>query len=182
MDEAVGRALEHVQGKAQGDPLAEGIQVTLNFHPDTVVGGMMTIARVACDGIYRAQFETATSNGGMTAFPGGARFTWESRVFANAYDKADASLRPKYGSLNHRSDPVGGSRRFGSCHVRLASHVLERTTFCYPDSHLEPKHFGVARSMDLIGICNVNRLGLDPYLDNYIEAHVHGSLSFACNV
>jgi hypothetical protein len=39
---------------------------------------------------------------------------------------------------------AGDSPRFGSAHLRLAAHTLPRATFCYPDSALEPRHFGVA--------------------------------------
>lgn len=158
--------------------------VTLNFHPDTLVGGVITAALLARDGIYRSQFETGTSNGGLTAYPGGDRWAWESRIFGGAYDAcagADLSLRPKYGALNHRADPCGGSRRFGSCHLRLHPHLLARTTFCYPDSHMQPESFGVADRMALIGQAAENRLGLDP-LDDYIEAHVHGPLRIAEDV
>ena len=133
---------------------------------------------MAQDGVYRSQFETGTSNGGLTAHPGGDRWLWESRIFGGAYDGClgpDLSLRPKYGALNYRTDPVGGSRRFGSCHLRLRPHMLARTSFCYPDSHLQPEHFGVADRMTLIAMATENRLALDP-LDDYIEAHVHGPL------
>lgn len=182
MDEAVRRAFEHVSRTATGDSLADRPPVTLNFHPDTIAGGLPTITHMARDGLYRSQFETRTSNGGMTAYRGGARWAWESRIFAGAYDDADATLRPKYGALNYLQDPVGGSRRFGSCHLRLAPHVLDRTTFCYPDSHLDPQDFGVGASIHLIRLCDENKLGLDPLLDNYIEAHVHGPLCIASDV
>ena len=134
--------------------------------------------------MYRSQFETGVSNGGLTAYPGGDRWSWESRIFGGAYDAcagADLSLRPKYGALNYRDDPVGGSRRFGSCHVRLRPHVLVRTTFCYPDSHMRPEHFGVGDRMALIEMAIENRRGLD-LLDDYVEAHVHGPLQLAEDV
>jgi hypothetical protein len=130
------------------------------------------------EGVYRSQFETGTSNGGLTAHPGGDRWLWESRIFGGAYDGcagSDVSLRPKYGALNYRADPVGGSRRFGSCHLRLRVHMLARTSFCYPDSHMQPEHFGVADRMDLIAMATENQLALD-LLDDYVEAHVHGPL------
>ncbi|MGW8908289.1 DUF3626 domain-containing protein [Brucella cytisi] len=91
-------------------------------------------------------------------------------------------LRPKYGALNYRHDPVGGARRFGSSHLRLAPHVRSRTSFCYPDSYLEPCHFAVDDVNPLIDLAENNELGLDPWLDNYIEAHVHGPLSMVEDV
>lgn len=157
------------------------LRVTLNFHPDISSHGHTVIDGLARDGVYRSQFETGTSNGGLTAHPGGERWLWEGRLFGGAYDRADLALRPKYGALNHRHDPFGGSRRFGSCHLRLKSTVLARATFCYPDSHLHPEQFGVADRMALIALADANPSGLEP-LDDYVEAHVHGTISIAQDV
>lgn len=170
------QALEYVRSRASGLPMPEPMPVTLNFHPDTKVQAELTIQRMAQEGIYRSQFETGTSSGGLTAKPGGNRWTWESEIFGGAYDEAGPAFRPKYGALNFNHSLIGGSPRFGSCHLRLRSHVLARTTFCYPDSHLSPKAFGVADRMALIDLAEQNTLGLDPVLDNYVEAHVHGPL------
>jgi hypothetical protein len=177
----VERALQHVRHHSNGGPVPPALPVTLNFHPDTLVSGVTIIERLARDGLYRSQFETGTSSGGLTAYPGGDRWAWESRIFGGAYDGADPSLRPKYGALNHHADPFGGSPRFGSCHLRLHSRMLARTSFCYPDSHMRPGHFGVADRMSLIEMANENRLALD-FLDDYIEAHVHGPLRMAEDV
>ncbi len=69
---------------------------------------------------------------------------------------------------------VGGSPRFGSAHLRLAHHTLARTTFCYPDSAFEPRHFGVASALSaLISLAEDD--DPDP-LDDYVEAQVHGSV------
>jgi hypothetical protein len=136
---------------------------------------------LAQEGIYRSQFETRTSNGGLTAHPGGDRWRWESRMFGTAYDTADPSLRPKYGALNYLRHVIGGSPRFGSSHLRLRSHVLARTTFCYPDSYLDPVDFGVADRMSLIALAEEGRASID-VLDSYIEAHVHGPLILADDV
>lgn len=151
--------------------------VTINFHPDTRLQGELAIERMARDGIYRSQFETGTSSGGLTARPGGDRWRWESEIFGGAYDAAEPALRPKYGALNFRHNLIGGSPRFGSCHLRLRPHVLARTTFCYPDSHLKPEAFGMADRMALVDLAEQNLLRLDAVLDNYIEAHVHGPVS-----
>lgn len=45
----------------------------------------------AADGAYRSQFVTGTSNGGLTAQPGGDRRRWKSRIFGGAYDTAPAT-------------------------------------------------------------------------------------------
>lgn len=147
------------------------LRVTLHFHPDRLVGDKSLLEHLAVDGVYRSQFETGTSNGGLTAHPGGDRWRWEQRIFAGTYDDAPVEQRPKYGSLNHRRRAAGGSIRFGSTHLRLAAAVLERTTFCYPDSVFEPTAFGTAERMSLIAIADADEKDL---LDDYIEAHVHG--------
>ena len=53
------------------------------------------------EGIYRNQFETGISAGGLSAFAGGPRDTWERTLFGGAYhtDDVTASERPKYGAL-----------------------------------------------------------------------------------
>src|ERR1700722_3286657 len=128
------RALAHVAARSAGAPLDPRLRVTLNFHPDRAAAGGLVLDRLAGDGVYRSQFVTGTSNGGLTAFPGGDRWRWESRLFGGAYDGGPATSRPKYGALNFRRRVVGGAPRFGSAHLRLAASVMERTTFCYPDS------------------------------------------------
>ncbi len=146
----------------------------MNFHPDRLSRGLGILETMARDGRYRSQFETGTSNGGLTAFPGGDRWAWESRIFGGAYDRGPAAERPKYGSLNFRRRAAGGSPRFGSAHFRLKPETLDRTTFCYPDSFLEPTDFGVASAMPLIALAEADDKDL---LDDYIEAQVHGPVA-----
>ncbi len=172
-------ALSAVARRASGPSLDPAFRVTVNFHPDRKAGDLSLLQVLATDGVLRSQFETRTSNGGLTAFEGGARWRWESRIFSGAYDIESASRRPKYGALNHRRRSVGGSPRFGSSHFRLASHVLQRTTFCYPDSFFEPMHFGNASHMGLIDACESDDCD---ELDRYIEAHVHGPVSLSQDV
>ncbi|ANZ43312.1 hypothetical protein BBK82_36405 [Lentzea guizhouensis] len=162
-------AIAHVAARSTGPPLPRDLRVTLNFHP-----GHGVLAALARDGVYRSQFETGTSNGGLTAHPGGARWEWESRLFGGAYDHAPPAARPKYGALNHRRSQFGGAPRFGSAHLRLTEGVLDRTTFCYPDSVFEPVDFGTAHHMPLIALADA---GTAAPLDDYIEAHVHGPVT-----
>jgi hypothetical protein len=167
-------AIAHVASLSTGEPVDPSWRVTLHFHPDRLVGGEPILTLMARDGIYRSQFETGTSNGGLTAHPGGDRWRWESRIFNGVYDRGSPADRPKYGSLNFRHRRVGGSPRFGSAHLRLAPHTLTRTTFCYPDSVFEPAHFGVAsRLSTLVTLATADNK--DP-LDDYIEAQTHGVL------
>ncbi|QDP97069.1 DUF3626 domain-containing protein [Microlunatus elymi] len=168
---AVGRALAHVASVSSGPPLDRALRVTLNFHPDRITAGQGVLERLAADGRYLSQFVTGTSNGGLTAYPGGDRWRWEHRIFAGAYDDADPADRPVYGALNFRARSVGGAQRFGSAHLRLTAETLDRTTFCFPDSTFEPGTFGVASRMGLIGLADAAEHDL---LDDYIEAQVHG--------
>jgi hypothetical protein len=173
-------ALEHVARAATGGPANPSWRVTLHFHPDRLVGGAPILELIERDRVYRSQFETGVSNGGLTAFPGGDRWRWESRMFGAAYDDSPPHARPKYGSLNFRRRRVGGSPRFGSAHLRLTADTLARTTFCYPDSVFEPEYFGVAeRLSSLVKLAEDD--DTDP-LDDYIEAHVHGPLDLATDV
>lgn len=119
---------------------------------------------------------TGTSNGGLTAHPGGDRWRWESRIFGAAYDTAPAHERPVYGALNFRRQLVGASPRFGSSHFRMSGKALGRVTFCYPDSAAEPSAFGVAAGMCLIELAEADDRDA---LDDYIEAQVHGQVVLA---
>src|SRR3954454_10366564 len=151
----------------------------MNFHPDRLAGDVPILEAMARDGSYRSQFETGTSNGGLTAHPGGDRWRWESRIFGRAYDDVPASDRPVYGSLNHRRRPGGGSPRFGSAHLRLTAGTLDRTTFCYPDSVFEPTAFGTRDRAGLVALADAD--GQDQ-LDDYVEAQVHGPVLVARDV
>ena len=145
--------------------------MTLNFHPDRMAGDRLILDALAEDGVYYSQFVTGTSNGGLTAHPGGDRWRWESRIFAGAYDDAPGPDRPVYGGLNFRAKPYGASPRFGSAHLRLTAGALARATFCYPDSAAEPSDFGTAAKLSLIELAEADDRDA---LDDYIEAHVHG--------
>jgi hypothetical protein len=167
------RAVAHVSARVSGPPMDPGLDVTVHFHPDRPAGEVLLVRHLADDGVYRSQFETGTSNGGLTARPGGDRWVWEHRMFGGVYDDAPPSERPKYGSLNYRRRPAGGAVRFGSCHLRLAAHVLDRTTFCYPDSSASPTSFGTSRHLALVDLAAADDVDV---LDDHIEAHVHGPL------
>ncbi|GGU07603.1 DUF3626 domain-containing protein [Nocardioides albus] len=150
------------------------MSITLQFHPDWPYAGGLVIESMARDGAYRSQFETGTSNGGLTAHPGGDRWRWESRLFGSCYDHAPAADRPVYGAWNRRDDPYGGAIRFGSAHLRLRPEVLERCTFCFPDSVLEPTDFGGPEMLPQLSAM-ADASGFDD-LDECVEAHVHGGV------
>ncbi|MEV1287025.1 DUF3626 domain-containing protein [Micromonospora sp. NPDC049679] len=167
------RALCHVAALSSGAAVDSTLRVTLNFHPDRLVRERPILLGLAEDGVYHSQFVTGASNGGLTAYPGGDRWRWESRIFGGAYDDALDHERPVYGALNFRRNPVGGAPRFGSAHFRLTADTLARATFCYPDSVFEPSAFGVAAGMSLIELADADDRDA---LDDYIEAQVHGSV------
>jgi hypothetical protein len=73
-------AVHHVAALSAGEPLAPGSRITLNFHPDRLAGDLPVLEARARDGAYRSQFVTGTSNGGLTAHPGGDRRRRESRI------------------------------------------------------------------------------------------------------
>jgi hypothetical protein len=174
------RALRCVAKRARGAPIDPSWRVTISFHPDRLHDGEPILGVLARDGVYRSQFETRTSNGGLTAFEGGDRWRWESRIFEGAYDEAPDEARPKYGALDFRGDERGASPRFGSSFFRLRASVVARTTFCFPDSVFEPEDFGVASAMGLVERARAT-ITLDA-LDHYVEAQVHGLLRLGLDV
>lgn len=172
-------ALAHVTSRSNGGTLDPTLHVTINFHPARLHRGMPLLRCLAEDGEYRSQFETGTGNGGLTAYPGGDRWHWETRLFGGAYDTAPNSERPKVGALNFRRRATGAATRFGSAHLRLRPAVSTRSTFCYPDASFDPSAFGTASRMSLIDLATTEDRDR---LDDYIEAHIHGPLRLAVDV
>lgn len=184
-------ATAHVAARSVGMPLDRALRVTLNFHPDRVTGGRTVLEHLLADGRYRTQFETGTGNGGLTAHEGGDRWRWEQRIFGHAYDAAPPSERPCYGALDHRPQALGGAPRFGSAYLRLTEAALDRCSFCFPDSFLEPEDFGTAALFDLVRhahdwdarpVTDLIEQTEGGWLDNYIEAHVHGGVDLSRDV
>jgi Protein of unknown function (DUF3626) len=174
LDDPQRAALAHVAAVGEGSPTGPDRRVTVHFHPDWPFCGTTVLAAIAADRRYRSQFETATSNGGLTAHPGGDRWRWESRMFGGAYDRAAAADRPVYGALDVHRRPIGAAPRFGSAHLRLAAPVLDRTTCCFPDSVFSPT--AVAPAREAGGLIALARTASVDVLDDYVEAQVHGHL------
>ncbi|MFC5213707.1 DUF3626 domain-containing protein [Streptomyces coerulescens] len=172
-------ALRHVAASSAGPALDPDVRITLNFHPDRLARDVPILRALAEDGAYHSQFVTGTSNGGLTAHPGGDRRRWESRIFGGAYDEASPHERPVYGALNFRRQVVGAAPRFGSSHFRLRGETLARATFCYPDSAAEPTDFGVAAGLHLLALAEADDRDA---LDDYVEAHIHGGVVLARDV
>ncbi len=121
--------------------------LTINFHPDRLLADGRSVARALDqDGVYRSQFETSISNGGLTAYPGGDRDRWERALFAGAYHGPEvrAAERPRYGGLNLMNHRNGACPRFGSCHVELRPEAAARATLSFGDSAARPTEIGLA--------------------------------------
>jgi hypothetical protein len=152
--------------------------------------------------VYRSQFETGISNGGL----GGPRAAWEERMFPGVY--VSAAGRPIYGGLNLAGHPDGASPRFGSCHLVLRPEVSARATFSHGDSATVPTVFGTAASFGAVWAAlldEVSRTGralnvaaaspaewvaalaapraaAGRALDGYVEAQVHGGVALGADV
>ena len=112
--------------------------------------GEPILAVMARDGVYRSQFETGTGNGGLTAHPGGDRWRWESRIFGGAYDDAEPARASEVRCP--RPAPPGPTvprPASGRPTCGWPRTLLERTTFCFPDSVFEPELFGTATAFAL---------------------------------
>lgn len=154
-------------------------RVLLHFHPNWPFGGYTVLEAMARDGRYRSQWETGTSNGGLTARVGGDRWRWESRLFNGRYDRADVAERPVYGALDN-GDAYGSAVRFGSAHLRLRPEVSRRTTFCFPDSVFGPdRTCGADEVATLLAAAAASD---HDELDAYVEAHVHGGVALPDDV
>jgi hypothetical protein len=136
----------HLDDEALLDSVCRGGSLTLNFHPDRLLADGRSVAEALCDdGVYRSQFETGISNGGLTAYPGGDRDMWERALFAGAYHAPGVAARerPKYGGLNLMNHLNGACPRFGSCHVRLGHAATDRATLIFGDSVANPTDIGL---------------------------------------
>jgi hypothetical protein len=183
--------------------LFERAAITVSFHPDRLLAdGSTVVRRLAADGVYRTQFETGISNGGL----GGERLAWEERMFPGVY--AGPAGRPVYGGLNLAGYPDGASPRFGSCHLVLDPAVSLRATFSHGDSVTLPSVVGTAdafgavwqallgevtergRALNLpagtpdawVAALAAPRTAAGRALDDYVEAQVHGGVTLGEDV
>ena len=112
-------------------------RVIVHFHPDRLDVKQRPVAAALLDeGMYRNQFDTGISTGGLLPFPGSARDMWEHALFCGAYHVEGTSLteRPKYGALELVRFSDGPIPRFGSCYFVLRSEVSSRTSFTFAGS------------------------------------------------
>jgi hypothetical protein len=100
---AAQRAIAHVAARSSGGPVDPDLRVTLNFHPVSM-GGLLVLEAMGRDGRYRSQFETGTSNGGLTAYPGGGlALRGPLRLARRKWVTAAA---PKRGSASDSGGPI----------------------------------------------------------------------------
>ena len=165
----------------------EGV-VAMNFHPDRLLADGRSVAQALHEeGVYRSQFETSISSGGLTAYPGGDRDTWERALFAGAYQApaVRACERPKYGGLNLMNYLNGACPRFGSCHLRLRRTATERATLIFGDSNAKPTDIGLIDAFAPVmaplleniaaGKGALGRSGVD--VRAFVDGVLHGDLS-----
>ncbi|MBY5991881.1 DUF3626 domain-containing protein [Ferrimonas balearica] len=126
--------------------------IALHFHPDrpgaehpSVVAGLD-----AC-GHYLNQFESGLSNGLLDPSPDGRRARWEADLFGPEYARrVQYAERPKYGAWHLWPHSDGPAPRFGSCYLRLKPSVNARATFCWGDSHRQPRVRGTLAEPDAL--------------------------------
>ena len=144
-----GAAMESVHAHAR---------VVIHFHPDRFGTKPIPVAEALLkEGVYRNQFETGLSTGGLSAFPCGARDSWERSLFGGAYHASGVSdsERPKYGALELVRYADGPIPRFGSCYFVMQPTVSSRTSFTFAGSE-DPRA--------------TERLGTTSQMDNVIAA------------
>ncbi len=74
-DNVIAQAIENVRAKSKSASPAPCYPVTINFHPDRYTSNNEPLlSAIAKDGRLKSQFETDTSNGGLTAYKGGDRW------------------------------------------------------------------------------------------------------------
>ena len=137
--------------------------VTVNFHPDRLLADGRSVAEALYDeGVYRSQFESKISNGGLTAYPGGNRDRREESLFGGAYQAPGVKEdeRPKYGGLNLMNHSDGACPRFGSCHFRLTRAALGRSTFVFGDSAADPTDIAVIDAFEPVLAPLLERIAL----------------------
>lgn len=130
-------------------------RVVLHFHPDRLGAKPIPVAQALLeDGIYRNQFETGLSTGGLFPAAGSPRDSWERALFGGAYHGAAVSdsERPKYGALELVRHADGPIPRFGSCYFVLRHEVSNRTSLTFAGSE-DPRaadRLGTIEMMDAI--------------------------------
>lgn len=135
---------------------------------------------LAADGVYRSQFETLTSNGGLTAYPGGERWMWKTLFLAGRMSMPAQTCARNMGRL------ITGTESLAA-HRALGHHIFECAEACWSEPHsvtriaFEPSHFGTAEKCQLIRLAERERTTTD-ILDNYIEAHIHGIINIENDV
>jgi hypothetical protein len=131
-----GQTEKHYENAVAG--IRAEARIALHFHPERLGRNAKSVVEsLLSGGVYKNQFEAGLSSGSPSAFPGGERDMWESRLFGGAYHGTEvlSSGRPKYGALDVMRHPDGPAPRFGSCYFLLRPDVACRSTFTFGGSH-----------------------------------------------
>jgi hypothetical protein len=181
MTDPAARALAHVRGLGAAGAPPGNARITVNFHPDRRLRDGRTVAEhLAADGVYRSQFETGISNGGLTARPGGDRERWEHRMFAGRAldDYVEAQI---HGGVTLTADVEAVVADPSFSGTPTAEHLarlgplsfhpgFELTPAEFPDHLRGPEAPALACSLgvDVIDAAVVGRADTDPQLIKYL--------------
>ncbi len=152
--DALGRACVDIAAyDAALTAIGDHARVVVHFHPDRPgATPRTTIEGILEDGVYRNQFETGRSSGGLLPFAGSPRDSWERALFGGAYQHHAVlpSERPKYGALELVRWSDGPIPRFGSCYFVLRPRVSARTSFTFAGSEdpRAPQRLGTIDNLD----------------------------------
>ena len=151
-----------------------------------------TLRALVKDTHYRNLFETGTSGGNKNK---DARAKWEAKLFNGAYNKAEASLRPKYGCLNVSGDIRGvrPAQHYGTFVMTLAPHTRYRSTFSDRDTGNHPTYSLATHDCyahvldqyadpDLRAALNVQLCGASSKCTVYKEVQIHGLVCLETDV
>ena len=134
--------------------IREHARVVVHFHPDRLGTTPTSVAEALLqDGVYRNQFETGRSSGGLVP-TGVPRDSWERVLFGGAYQAGSVTPaeRPKYGALEVIRFSDGPIPRFGSCYLVLRPAVSSRTSFTFAGSEdpRAPDRVGTIDRLDAV--------------------------------
>lgn len=130
IEDPIEAAMLHVSSKVEGDALPANLSVTLNFHPDAICRGMLMLEALAADGVYRSQFETLTSNGGLTAYPGGGGSVGCGKTLF----LAGRMSMPAQACARNMGRLITGTESLAA-HRALVHHIFECAEACWSEPH-----------------------------------------------
>ena len=119
----------------------------------------------------------------------------EDLLFVKAYTNCDASLRPKYGSINLIENIMGDElcKMYGEICLKYKQDIKKRTTFTFGDSFTFMMylctynyfehilyHFDTNTLNSIINLIDNNNNNIKLY--QYIEAQIHGDVDISTDI